>query len=279
MRLSTLPQSTLGLSIIALASLGLIIAPFGCETVCLFTDCGDGEFGWFINQDKTSDVLLGAKASSGASLFAYGSFNDNGDIERITAVVLRDADGNESFIAVDDNGRPTHLQAADGSYAHIEYTVATDARVAGQIKLYNAGDESQETIPFDVDLDQTLATVAAQLEQITGQQLEVLPDPNARIITGDSKIGGRNAETVLYPVFLLPFVAMAYMVSYIAAAIVTMVTMMVAAVVQATLVAVLAPVYLLSEVTSAVLFLPYSFVSLPSIFPLLPEPPSVTVLF
>ena len=272
MRFSKLVRSIPGQFIMALAGVSLIIAPFGCETLSMFDD-GNGRFGWFINDDTSKDVLLGVRAPSEASLFAYGTFTQDGNIETITAVVLRDPDGNESFIGLDENGRPVHLQIADGSYGHIEYDVATDLRVAGRIELYDAGEGTTESVPFDVDLDETLATLAAQLEELTGQGIEVLPDPNARTVSGASKGGNRNAETVVYPIFALPFVAMAYAISYVATAITAAIVNVVGLAIKATLMAVFAPIYLLTEVTGAVLFLPVMTLSLLSAFGTIPPMP------
>lgn len=265
------PHTILGQCTIALAGLALIIAPFGCETLTLLQmfESDGGQFGWFVNQDKTSDTLLGAKVASGASLFAYGTFDEDGNIAEITDVILRDGAGNESFISLDDRGWPLHIEIADGSYAHIDYEIQDETRVKGVLRLYQAGAAAEETVPFDVQLDKALEALAAELEPLIGQQLDVLPEPEE---TDGSKTV-RAERAIVYPVFLLPFVAMAYMVSYIALAISTFVVHVVAYAIQATLLAVLAPVYLLAEITDAALFLPISWVFLPGVFTDLPGPP------
>ena len=274
MRLSNFSHSILAPWVMALGIPALVMAPFGCETLSLLqiASSDEGQFGWFVNPDKTGDLLLGARAPSQACLFAYGSFKENGDIDRITGVVLRDAEGNESFISLDDKGWPVHLEIADGSYAHLEYSEQTDTHVAGQLRLYNAQEQTEEIHSFDVDLDQALATLADEIEQLAGQQLEVLPDPNARPLTNGAK-SGPAAATVVYPLFVLPFVAMAYLVSYVAAAIFNAVALVVTEVVRVTLIAVFAPLFLLAEVTNAVLFLPLRTTSLVTVFGVLPPTP------
>jgi hypothetical protein len=266
------PHTILGQCTVAFAGLALIIAPFGCETLTLLQmfESDGGQFGWFVNQDKTSDTLLGARVASGASLFAYGSFDEDGNIAEITDVILRDAAGNESFISLDGRGWPIHIEIADGSYAHIDYEIQDETRVKGLLRLYQAGAAAEETVPFDVQLDEALEALAAELEPWTGQQLDVLPAPEE---TDGSKVARRDAAAVVYPLFLVPFVAMAYIVSYVALAISTFVVSVVAYAIRATLVAVLAPVYLLAEITNAALFLPISWVFLPGVFADLPGPP------
>lgn len=276
MRFSMLTRSMLGQWITVLSGLALVMAPFGCETHSLLQIAPDADeqCGWFVNTDQAADALLGARAPGGASLLAYGAFNENGDIEKITALRLRDAEGGESFIGLDEQGWPVHLEIADGSYAQIKYTVQTETHVAGEIRLYNAVDQTEETRAFEVDLEQTLETLSAELEQWSSEQLEVLPDPNARTVTGNPKAGQRHGEVLMYPLFLLPFIAMAYLVSYVAVAILNAVAAVVTVIIQATLLAVFAPIFLLAEVTNAGLFLPLFWVDLPLVFGPIPPVPS-----
>lgn len=260
--------------VVALVTPALLIAPFGCQTVTLLLESAAGDrFGWFVNEDKTSTTLFGARSSDESEVFAYGSFDADGNIERITDVVVRDADGNESFMSLDDDGRPLHLEAADGSYAHMFYTEITPERLSGTVQLYMASDQSKQDIPFDVDLTESLANILAELEQLTGLDLDAPPNPEARTVAPAGRQVGRNQQTILVPIFLVPFVVMTYATSLIAAAIMRVVLNAVAAAVQLTVLAVFAPFFILAAVTNSILFLPIRTVALLALFSSVPGVP------
>ena len=264
-------RSILGQWVTTFTCLGLIIAPFGCETVTVLQDGKDGEFGWFVNADKASDVLLGARATGGESLFAYGTWAPDGEIDEITAILLRDAEGNESFITL-ESGRPVHLQAADGSYAHITYNEVSEERLAWTVELYDADTDTAQEFSGEVDLQQALADALAAFTDLTGIEVPEVANPEEENAKGVS----RSAETVYYPAFMIPFVYLAYFISFVATQIMTVVYSAVALALQATVLAIYAPVLILAQITNGLLLWPVQTVWLAFVFgrmPLIPVSP------
>ncbi len=274
MRLRQFPRSIPGQWLTTFTCIGLIIAPFGCETVCVLDDCGgaSADVGWFINADKASEILLGAKAAGGASLLAYGTWTPNGQLGEITAILLTAADGSESFITL-ESGRPVHLQTADGSYAHITYNEVSAERLAWTLELYDAAKQTTEQFSGEVDLQKALADAVAELQRVTGITLPVLPapaDPAARGNTADQQV-------VYYPVFLVPFVALAYLISHIATQITTLVFAVAAHAIRNLVAAVFLPVRLLAEITDGALHSPLYFITLNLVFDRLPPKPRIVI--
>jgi len=165
------------------AGVSLIIAPFGCQTVQLAggeaTD-GDGLFGLLVNTNTNSNVLGGVKLASGESVFVYGQFADDGSIEEIFGAVLRNAQGQEAVIVL-DQGRPTLARGFDGSTIEFTYDQVSSERLTGHVDVFFAEDGSRETIAFDVDLNATAEQLVQTVSDLTGVDLtEWWTDVSAR---------------------------------------------------------------------------------------------------
>lgn len=200
----------------ALCAYGLLVTPFGCQFQTLLNDeggplGGDSEVlgvsttGMFIADDTDDSLLIAGRSPADGSYFVYGLRDDAGNLARIDSILLRDEDGGESFIAFED-GWPVHVEAADGSYAHITYTEISQERLTAEVELLNLSDGFNETYLVDVDLQQAAEQVAELVAGVTGRQLET-PAP----VDDSAKDGGRRQRITifspLFAIFVLPLVA------------------------------------------------------------------------
>ena len=77
-------------------------------------DVAGNPLGFLINTDTDSNVLGGIRLADGRSVYVYGTFKNDGNIDEITGAVLRDTDGSEAGV-VFENGRPVSAYGFDGT--------------------------------------------------------------------------------------------------------------------------------------------------------------------
>ncbi|HUW85179.1 MAG TPA: hypothetical protein VMZ31_20545 [Phycisphaerae bacterium] len=251
---------------VALASVSLIIAPFGCQTVQLVGgDAADGNslFGLLVNTNTDSNVLGGVKLASGESVFVYGQFGDDGSIEEIAGAVFRNAQGQEAVIVL-DQGRPTLARGFDGSTIEFTYDQVSSERLTGHVDLFFAQDGSHETILFDVDLNATAEQLVQTVSELTGVDLtKWWTDASAR--TTSSTLPASEARRALGGVLqalLLgaTFAFVGYAVLAVMTQVMEAVMLSVSVVAAAVIASVFLPFVLLGEVLRTSGDLPASFI-------------------
>jgi hypothetical protein len=178
--------SSYQISILAIGSAGC--ANFNLNQ--LLAEPPANPFGFLINTDTSSDTLGGVRLADGRSVFAYGSFKANGNINEITSAVIREVDGKESSI-IFDGGLISQATGADGSTFNVTYDERTDTRLRGHVDIFFAPINETHTINFDADLLQAAADLAAQVEQFTGLKVSTKPppeDPSDKLALADSLV-------------------------------------------------------------------------------------------
>ncbi|RMF85207.1 MAG: hypothetical protein D6744_01830 [Planctomycetota bacterium] len=232
--------------------------------------------GLFLNDGSGENVVAAARGASGDVFFAYGSRNDAGDIEQITALLARTADGRESFITFDD-GRPVHAQGPDGSYAHVTYEEVSSTQLRGTVDFYNAQDDTTTSQIVDIDLQQTAAEIAAFIEQRTGESIAT-----TEVIDATAKTTNRQQVriTIFNPLFsgiVLPLVAAVGAMTILLGQIFVALYATLVAAVQAVLVAVFSPLFLIADLLSQTV-VNIRLVPLFDVFAVLPPPPTVVLV-
>jgi hypothetical protein len=250
----------------------LVVAPFGCQTVTL--DGGDlsslSKFGFAINKDVASELLMTLEGDDGTTIFVFGRRSTAGGIASVGAITAKSPGGEESFITF-ESGRPAHVQASDGSYAHITYAELSPERLAADVDLYSAGDGSTQSIPVEIDLTQALEDLAAVFEETTGQELAVV-DAEA-VEAGAKSVGGAAQSVLLVPVIVVPFTTLVSFTSLILSQVFVFVFKVVVGAMASIMVALMYPFLVLAELTHTALFLPVVFVDMLIYFDELPSVP------
>ncbi|MBN1343250.1 MAG: hypothetical protein JXQ73_11255 [Phycisphaerae bacterium] len=204
----------------------LIVAPFGCETAFLFgggtTTPGnnDNPYGLLINTDAASNVLGGIRLADGRSVWVYGTFNDDGSIREITGAGMRNAEGQEAGVLLED-GRPKTARSYDGSTLDFTYDVVSAERLKGHVDVFIAETGDTQTVDFDIDLKAAaadLAQAAADLAGLTISDEEPPTDQatakliNEVVSAGAGKEGARELSIVLIPVCVASFAVLGYVI-------------------------------------------------------------------
>jgi|CXWL01.1.fsa_nt_gi hypothetical protein len=178
--------SSYQISILAIGSAGC--ANFNLNQ--LFTPPPANPIGFLINTDSKSDVLGGIRLADGRSVYAYGTFKPDGNVNEITAAVIREADGKESSILF-DGGLISEANGADGSTLKVAYDERTETRLRGHVDIFFAPINETHTINFDADLLQAAADLAQQVEQFTGLKVSNKPppeDPGSKLAIADALV-------------------------------------------------------------------------------------------
>lgn len=216
---------------------------------------GDGDTGgkfthgtMYINQETTSSVQIAGKTDAGDSYYVFGTRNAAGRLEEIQSIVIEQARGDRSFVTF-ESGRPVHVQGPDGSYAHISYQEISSDRLAGSISLYDASTGSIESYTADIDLQETLATVANLVQQTTGQSLQVVSAAGDDTIdTGKARDRSSIITIVpLYAVMVVPLVVAVGVMTVILGQIVVAIGAVVTAAIEAVVVAAFAPLFIIGS--------------------------------
>lgn len=179
MPLLTLVRSLAREWLIALSAYALLVAPFGCELQSQILNPGGDttaggtiDPGLHINEDLSHPLIAAGRAASGDAFYIYGTRQASGSIGEVQSILIRTADGRESFI-VFELGRPTYLQGADGSSITIDYTEVGATRLAATVDVYDAVSGTTETVTTDIDLQKTAQDVAATIADLSGLQIDV----------------------------------------------------------------------------------------------------------
>jgi hypothetical protein len=284
MRMQRFLHSIPGRWFAAVCGYGLMVAPFGCQFQTLLNDNGDplgaggtggdtevlgtATTGMFIADDADDSLLIAGRSPAGESYFVHGLR----DLARIDSILLRDQDGGESFIAF-DSGWPVHVEAADGSYAHITYQEVSQERLTAEVELLNAADGFNETYLVDVDLQQAAEQVAELVRSVTGQDIETPAD-----VDDAAKDGGRGQRITifspLFAIFVLPLVAIVTLTVVVLGQIVAAIYQVVAVTIHNVALIIFSPLFiiggLINNTVTRVRIVPLS-----EVFDRLPPPPVI----
>jgi hypothetical protein len=238
---------------------------------------GGTDAGFFVNSDASSKLRV-ARGSDEKAFFVFGTLDANGNLADVQSIVARDENGGESFVSF-EQGRPVHAEGVDGSYAHATYTEVTSTSLAGVVEIFNAADGSKQTHTFSVDLKKALEDLAAEVEAVTGESLDVISQvDNATVQTGKAR--GRSLTITVLPLyggFVFPLVAAVSLMSVVLGQM--MVTLYASAIVLSVkllLKGVFAPVFLISSLLGATLF-NIRLTDIDSISISIPDPPTIII--
>jgi len=193
-------------------------------------------------------------------------------VGEVESILIQTAAGQAALI-VFELGRPVYLEGPDGSYARITYNEVSLERLRATVVVYDAVTKTSETTEAEVDLQKTAAEVAALVESVTGQTLEL---PTAPAVN-TAKTGQRAFGPLLQVLVVLPMLAISQVMIVIMGQMMTAVFAAVTVAFQAAVLAAFWPLFmfagLLGEVTIRVESVP-----LLDIFIELPPPPDIHVI-
>jgi len=243
----------------------------------LLDGLGDTGAALFINDDLGSPLLLAAENEDGLSFFVYGTRNAAGDLEEIESIVVREASGAESFVSF-VSGRPTHAEAANGSYVHVTYTEVSSQRLSAEIELYNAEDGSQEFYSADIDLQQTADQIAQLVEQVTGRAVQTTAvEGDDIVVKSNSRSQSRVAiVSPIFAIFVLPLVGIVSTMTIILGQVLQVLVLTVVTAIQNIVIGIFTPFFLISELLSASVFNVQSG-AVAAIVPIIPPAPVIVL--
>lgn len=266
----------------ALACYALIIAPFGCQLSTPLADVDNDDpnrNGLFISDGIVDGIILSGRSSAG-EFFVFGARDGDGRISRLDSISLRASDG-ESVLIFED-GRPVYARGTDGSYVSILYDEISAERLAASAELYNAASGEKQTVSADIDVQATLAEVATAVRTATGRTLETTSaaETTAAATSGSEKTLTHSVRITIFDPFfsltVLPFVAAIGAATVILGQIFVAMYIAVASLVQLAVYAAFAPLILLNEILSDVVF-HIEFVPLFDLFADPPDPPAIII--
>jgi hypothetical protein len=199
-------------------------------------------------------------------VYIYGTFKSDGNIDEITGAVLRDKDGSEAGV-VFENGRPTSAYGFDGTTLDITYDEVTQTRLKGQVDIHFADSDVAEndrdqTINFDVDLEQAAAELAQRVADLLGLTVSNAEPPTssdgrARLPDDPAVPFGKDLSRSQLFIYFAPFyqfacvsigfVCMQIMVELVAALVSTVVNVVVT-LTQAIIIAAFSPLIIMCEI-------------------------------
>lgn len=233
----------------------LALGPAGCQLGALPPGGGGplpGDLkklnGLMINDSPADGLLMAARNAAGDAFFVYGTRTASGRLDEVEQILVRTADGAESFIAF-ESGRPVHAEGPAGDYLHIMYDEVSTERLAGELEIFSAADGTVETFPFDVDLQQAAEQIAERIEQLTGQEVALTTVEDGQLKTGPMQ----TRITVFSPLFaavVLPFVLLIEVVTVIVGQVLELISAVATVAVYSVLLVALAPFFAISELLS-----------------------------
>jgi hypothetical protein len=267
--------------LVALASYALVVAPFGCQFqadllsstgTSTTTPLDTASAGLFLNQDTTSPLIVAGRNTPGDAFFVYGTHNAGGGVGEITSILIKTTSGQQSYILF-ESGRPTHLQAVDGSYVHVTYDGISTSRLAVTAKVHDATTGATETHSVDVNLQATAAQVAQTIQDLTGQPLAVPIAP----AVDSGKLQHRSLGPLLSALVMIPMLLVTELMIVIMGQVMVAVFAAVTAVMQVAVMAAFAPLFLFAGLMNDVT-VRIDMVPLANIFIDLPAPPSLDIV-
>ena len=271
MSLMRLPWSRTGrvITFATLLAFGLTVT--GCIDP-VADSSGDG-YGVIVNTDITKSTLGGVRLKTGESAYLYGAFNDDGTVGEVNSTLFQDANGQQLKLFF-ESGRPVLAVGADGSRLEVAYTEVTATRLAGQAVFTPADGSAPAAFPFDVDLQQTAADLAATVQQLTGLQISSDPPPDGSAgPTSKPAVREHSVKVVVVPVFIS---ITGFLVVQVVAGIMSSVARTATAVGQAVTLAVLTPLIVMGNIMRSATGQPLITVDLSGPTPNIniPPPPS-----
>jgi hypothetical protein len=272
--------------LIAFASYGLVVAPFGCqfETELLQDPNGPSgpsgptvptlntkSAGLFLNEDTSDPLIVAGRNEAGDAFFVYGTRQSNGAVGEVNSILLKTSAGEESFIAF-ELGRPVLLKGPDGSYVKITYDEISTDRIAATAELYDASRDATETNAVDIDLHQTAQQVAQTVEELTGQTLNVPTVPSA----DTTKSQNRSLGPLLSALVVIPMVLLTQTMIIIVGQIMAAMMAAMAAALRAAVIVACWPLFLFAALLGEV-SVEVDSVPLVQVFVDLPPPPLIDI--
>ena len=213
---SRLPYSAPGQLLTSLLGALMILGPAGCTSFLSnfspTTGGGDG-FGILVNTKTSSNTLGALRLVTGESVFLFGSFDANGLIREISSALLVDEQGREAGV-VFDNGLIKKATSYDGSTIDFTYDEVSTKRLTGHVDLFFAGvpeADQNQTVEFDVDLEQAAAELAALVQDLLGLDVSSEEPPENPLAKGRrpdiaaADFGKDAASAQLIAIFFLEF--------------------------------------------------------------------------
>ena len=222
MRAFLSPYSIRGHLVTALLCGVMIIGPAGCNgfqgslSGVGGTTTTTSLFGFLMNTDTSSDLLGTLRLEDGNSVFVFGTRDSSGNVADVQAAVLRNASAEESAVNL-DGGLLSKAKGFDGSSLTITYDERSTAHVRGHADIFFAGadpGEQNQTLAFDLDLQELLSELAAQVKAATGINISTAPppDPPGRVKLPDGmKTANADAIIVFAPFFVYAFATAGYL--------------------------------------------------------------------
>ncbi len=235
-----------------LLCVSLIVGPMGgCPNG---PDLGDllgvGEnAGLFVNNDFSNPLLMAGRNDPGDGFFVYGTRDGDGNLEEIEAIVVRQTNGDESFITF-ESGRPRRAQGPRGSFVDITYTEVSTQRLAATVEFYNADDDVSDSFPVEIDLQAALQTIVSTVQDITGQALPITEVEEDGSGGGKIRAVEQTRVTVFSPLFVafvLPIVALVAFTQLVLGQILIAIQALIVTAVQGILFNVFAPLFIVAE--------------------------------
>lgn len=215
MRISRMPHTIPGQLLTAPLAAVMILGSVGCNGLIANLPPGAAinTFGLFLNTDTSSDVIGALRLANGQSVFVFGSFQPDGRVREITGAVLRDDQGQEAEVTF-ENGLLKSASSFDGSTLNLTYDEVSIQRLRGRADLFLAqvpAPDQNQTINFDVDVQQAAADLAQSVMDLTGVNVSEAEPPEDPLATpkarqADPSPAGANkadqsAQVIIFAVF------------------------------------------------------------------------------
>jgi hypothetical protein len=255
----------------------LFIGPAGCQLQALPSGGQSTPAdlktltGLFINDSADDGLLMAARGETDDQFFVYGTRSAAGGIDEVEQIVVKTADGGESFVSF-ESGRPVHAQGPEGSYLHITYDLVELTRLQARVDLFSVDAQSVDSYMVDIDLQRTANEIADRVREVTGMDVPVTT------VTGAGT--GKTRVTIFSPFFagfIAPFVLLINLMTVIIGQIVNFLQALITAVVYSVLLVVLTPFFAIAELLNDTI-INIQLVPLFDVFAVLP-PPAPVVLF
>lgn len=275
MRLSGMPYTIPGQLLTAPLAAAMILGSVGCNGLITSLPPGTSAttFGLFLNTDTSSDIIGAVRLANGQSVFVFGSFQPDGRVKEITGAVLRDDQGQEAEVTF-ENGLLKSASSFDGSTLNLTYDEVSTQRLKGRADVFlsqvPAPDQNQ-TINFDVDLQQAAADLAQSVRDLTDLDISTAEPPEDPLAApklrqadpnpGSTNKADQSAQVIVFAVFQASaFAAIGFVMVQVMARLVSvmlnLVVGLVAAITRTVVLAVLTPFIIMGDLLRAAVVQP-----------------------